>query len=218
MTKRSKASKLKSTHSPNESSGGGEPSGGASGGRYASRGYLKLEAALQAFDLDPTGHRCADLGCSHGGFTDCLLRHGAQTVYAVDTAYGQLDYRLRTDPRVVVLERTNALHADPPPDAAQQCDLVVLDLGWTKQDKAVPAALRWLSREPHARIITLVKPHYETGEHRLTDDQARQASEQVAREVLPTLGVEVLGLIDSPIPGGKGGNLEQLALLKRYDT
>ncbi|MEM7680910.1 MAG: SAM-dependent methyltransferase [Planctomycetota bacterium] len=208
MAKRNKKSnRTPPTVSSGDSSEAGEP-------RHASRGYLKLDAAIEAFDLNIEGMRCADLGCSHGGFTDCLIRHGAATVFAVDTAYGLLDYRLRTDPRVVVLERTNAVHADPPEEASYRCDLVVLDLGWTKQDRAVPAALRWLRPEPGARIITLIKPHYETGEHRLTDAQARQASEQVARDVLPQLGVEVQGLIDSPIPGGKGGNLEQLALLR----
>jgi len=185
---------------------------------YASRGGLKLAAALDAFGIDPAGRSAADLGCSHGGFVDCWLGRGAARVYAVDTAYGQLDYRLRTDGRVVVMERTNALHADPP----EPVDLVSVDLGWTKQDRAVPAALRWLPpadprrRDPRradARIVTLIKPHYESGEHRLDDDAADEVTDRVVA-ALPALGVEVLGVIRSPIRGGKGGNLEHLAALR----
>ena len=115
----------------------------------------KLEAALAAFRLDVTGLVCADFGCHAGGFTDCLLRHGAERVYAVDTGYGVLDYRLRTDERVVVMERTNALHCEPP----RPVDVVTIDMGWTRQRYAIPAALRWLA--PGGRIVSLVKPHYE---------------------------------------------------------
>ncbi len=182
---------------------------------YASRGGLKLEAALDAFRLDVTGFTCADLGCSVGGFTDCLLQRGAARVFAVDTAYGQLAWKLRQDPRVTVMERTNALHTDPPKEAAHDCDLVVIDLGWTKQDKAIPVALRWLKHAPEARVITLIKPHYESGQHQMAEQEADAESQRVADEVLPTLGVEVLGLIRSPIRGGKGGNIEHLALLRR---
>jgi 23S rRNA (cytidine1920-2'-O)/16S rRNA (cytidine1409-2'-O)-methyltransferase len=108
---------------------------------FVSRGGLKLRHALGEFGIDPAGLTCADLGCSTGGFTDCLLRAGAARVYAVDTAYGELAWSVRTDPRVRVMERTNALHAEPPEGGV---DLVVIDLGWTKQALAVPAALRWL--------------------------------------------------------------------------
>jgi len=185
---------------------------------YVSRGGLKLEAALDAFGLDVAGLTCADLGCSVGGFTDCLLQRGAARVLAVDTAYGQLAWKLRQDPRVTVMERTNALHHEPADD--QRVDLVVVDLGWTKQDRAVPAALRWLrGRTPQDRgaipgVVTLIKPHYESGEHRMDDDAAHAESQRVAEHVLPTLGVAVHGLVESPIRGGKGGNLEHLALLK----
>lgn len=128
---------------------------------YASRGGLKLRAALDAFHLNPTGWWCADLGCSTGGFTDCLLRAGAERVAAVDTAYGELAWTLRNDPRVIVMERTNALHASPPETFAQRggADLVTLDLSWTRQELAVPAAARWV--RPGGTIVTLIKPHYE---------------------------------------------------------
>ena len=178
---------------------------------YVSRGGLKLAAALEAFTLDVTGRTCADLGCSTGGFTDCLLQRGAARVFAVDTGYGQLAWKLRQDPRVTVMERTNALHAEP----VEPCDVVVLDLGWTKQALAIPAALRWLTAAEHGRIVSLVKPHYESGRHTLTDDEADAVTQDVLATQMPSLGVTVLTVIRSPLRGGKGGNLEHLALLAR---
>ena len=195
--------------------------------RYVSRGALKLEHALREFGVDPAGLVCVDMGCSTGGFTDCLLRHGAARVYSVDTAYGQLAWKLRSDERVVVMERTNALHAEPPGDvrAGGGVDLVVIDLGWTRQDKAVPAALRWV--KPDGRVITLIKPHYEAdrsalgGGGVLADDDAERVACTV-RDAMPALGADVLGFVESPILGGAvsgkrkrrgGGNREWLALL-----
>ncbi len=196
--------------------------------RYVGRGALKLEHALGEFAIDPAGYVCADLGCSTGGFTDCLLQHGGARVYSVDTAYGQLAWKLRNDTRVVVMERTNALHAEPPEDvsAAGGVDLVVIDLGWTRQDKAIPAALRWV--RPTGRIITLIKPHYEADKSLLgeggvlaADDAQRIACK--IRDSMPTMGVHVLGFTPSPLLGGavsgkrkkKGaGNREWLALLE----
>lgn len=182
---------------------------------FASRGGLKLDAALEHFGIDVSGAVCADLGCSTGGFVDCLLQRGAAKVFAVDTAYGELAWKLRQDPRVVVLERTNALHASPPPEAAGGCDLVSIDLGWTKQERAIPVALRWLNELPGARIVSLVKPHYESGRHKLSDDEADAETRRVVEQVLPGLGVAVEGWMRSPIRGGKGKNLEHLAVLKR---
>lgn len=191
-----------------------QPNGDAS--RFVSRGGLKLAHALTEFGIDPTGFTCADLGCSTGGFTDCLLQHGAAKVYAVDTAYGQLAWKLRSDERVTVMERTNALHADP----VEPVDLVVVDLGWTVQAKLLPVALSWL--KPGGSIVTLVKPHYEIGRAEfdrlavqgvLPDDVAeRVAAETIAG--MGELGVRVLGSTRSPIRGGKKastGNLEWLA-------
>jgi 23S rRNA (cytidine1920-2'-O)/16S rRNA (cytidine1409-2'-O)-methyltransferase len=175
-------------------------------------------------------------------------------VYAVDTAYGELAWKLRQDPRVVVMERRNALHVEPPPEAIENCDLVSLDLGWTKQERAIPAALRWLkaaggrrageqeSRRAGkdkagsipgaaalpggaalpgagagagARIVTLIKPHYESGRHRLSDEEADEVTRGVVEDVLPRLGdgLDVLGWMRSPIRGGKGKNLEHLAVM-----
>ncbi|MDX2148723.1 MAG: SAM-dependent methyltransferase [Planctomycetota bacterium] len=123
---------------------------------FVSRGGVKLRHALDAFTIDARGLVCADLGASTGGFTDCLLQAGVARVHALDTAYGELAWKLRNDPRVVVRERTNALYAEPP---AEGVALVVVDLGWTPQRLVVPAALRWLA--PGGRIISLIKPHYE---------------------------------------------------------
>ena len=194
-------------------------------GGYVGRGGLKLEHALDAFVIDVTGLRCADLGCSTGGFTDCLLKRGAAHVHAVDTGYGVLDYSLRRDQaRVTVHERTNALHLAPP----EQVDLVVIDLGWTPQGKAVPAALAWL--KDGGRIITLIKPMYEIS------DQERAAhfrdgvlddvfASTVARRIAGAMtgcGAKADMLVESPIRGGgsrgRGGNKEWLALVTRDDS
>jgi len=193
--------------------------------RYVSRAGLKLEHALRAFDLDVAGLHAADLGCNVGGFTDCLLKRGAATVHAVDTAYGTLEWRLRNDPRVTVMERTNALHlAERLPGV--RFDLVVVDLGWTPQRLAVPAALAVL--KPGGRVISLIKPHYE-----LTDDERTRlldggviaehdARAMLARVVasMPALGACVEAITESPIRGAKssrrskeGGNIEFVALL-----
>ncbi|QQE13408.1 TlyA family rRNA (cytidine-2'-O)-methyltransferase [Planctomycetota bacterium] len=212
---------------------------------FVSRGGLKLWHAIQDFDLDIKDKVCCDLGCSVGGFVEAWLRAGAKKVYAVDTAYGQLAWKLRQDDRVVVLERKNALHVD----VGEPCDFISVDLGWTKQDKAVPAALRWLKdldQNPDARVISLIKPHYEmtfedrgltedeppqdvkkgkkhqgkgkkskAKAKRLTDEEAAAVNNRVLTDVMPTLNVQVLGCIESPIRGAKGGNIEFLANLKR---
>lgn len=192
---------------------------------FVSRGGLKLAHALEVFDVRPEGWVCVDLGASTGGFTDCLLQRGAVRVYAIDTAYGQLAWTLRTNPRVVVMERTNVLHAAPQPDFAG-ARLVVADLGWTPQRLLAPAALRWLA--PGGRIISLVKPHYErrAGDPPLAkggvlaDADAERITQRTIDE-LPALGVAVLGLTLSPIRGGKqpdkpaAGNAEWLVLLER---
>ncbi|MFZ2874720.1 MAG: SAM-dependent methyltransferase [Phycisphaerales bacterium] len=189
---------------------------------FVSRGGLKLRYALDEFRLDPSGLVCADLGCSTGGFTDCLLSRGVARVFAVDTAYGELAWKLRKDPRVHVMERSNALHMEP----AEPVDLVTLDLSWTPLRLAVPAALRWL--RPEGRIIALLKPHYEHKDRGGSLPRGGVLHESVAEEVthavaasLPALGVAVLGLARSPILGGKGkkaGNAEWLVLLRRAET
>ncbi|MBL8763198.1 MAG: TlyA family RNA methyltransferase [Phycisphaerae bacterium] len=190
---------------------------------YVSRGGLKLAHALESFGIDPRGLCCADLGCSTGGFTDCLLQRGAARVTAIDTSYGAFAWRLRNDPRVRLLERTNALHVAPLTGEAP-LDLVVIDLGWTPQRLAIPAARRWV-RGPTGRIVTLIKPHYE-----LTPDEKATLlhrgvledadAERIVRRVLdamPGIGARALEITPSPIRGSPDrsrGNLEWLALLE----
>ncbi len=193
---------------------------------YVGRGGLKLEHALREFALDPTGLICADLGCHVGGFTDCLLKHGAEHVYALDTGYGVLDYGLRTDDRVTVLERSNALHTDPPGGAGVR--LVVMDLGWTVQRLALEAALKWISEiGVGGRILSLVKPHYEAKEMGmedlleggvLSDSDAQRVANEV-RSRFEGYAVREQAWTTSPIAGGgsrrkKPGNREYLALLE----
>jgi 23S rRNA (cytidine1920-2'-O)/16S rRNA (cytidine1409-2'-O)-methyltransferase len=192
--------------------------------QFVSRGGLKLHHALTEFAIDATGLVCADLGCSTGGFTDCLLQAGAAKVHSVDTAYGELAWKLRNDPRVVVTERTNALHAVPPADGV---DLVVVDLGWTVQRLVIPAALKWL--RPSGRIITLIKPHYEAKEFGIDIPRKGVLDESIALDITNRVmvrveesaqqwGITIRGITKSPILGGKEkatGNPEWLALLQR---
>ena len=192
--------------------------------KFVSRAGAKLEHALEAFGLDVAGMRCADFGCNVGGFTDCLLQRGAAHVTAIDTGYGALAWKLRQDPRVETRERTNALHADPP---SAGVDLVVVDLAWTPQRLAVPAALRWLA--PGGRIVTLGKPHYELrDEEKAWLDRGFLPHERVPGVVarveaeMPSLGARVLSGTQSPLVGGKTsrkagvpGNVEWLTLLER---
>ena len=179
-----------------------------SGPVFVSRGGLKLHHALSDFNVDPTGLLCADFGCSTGGFTDCLLQHGAKCVHSIDTAYGEFAWKLRTDDRVVIHERSNALHLDPASEVVEQggIDLGVIDLGWTRQSRALHAAARWL--KPDGRIISLVKPHYEAEKSELGDggildpDRAQEIAETV-RDSLADLGYSVQDWTKSPVLGGK---------------
>ena len=191
--------------------------------KFVSRAGAKLEHALEEFKFDVTGLRCADFGCNVGGFTDCLLQRGAKHVTAIDTGYGALAWKLRQDPRVETRERTNALHAEAP---AGGVDLVVLDLAWTPQRLAIPAALKWLA--PGGRIITLIKPHYELrDEEKAWLDRGFLPHERVPGVVtrveaeMPALGAKVMGSTQSPLVGGKTskkagvpGNIEWLTLLE----
>ncbi|MFP3937332.1 MAG: SAM-dependent methyltransferase [Phycisphaerae bacterium] len=181
---------------------------------YAGRGGEKLASALDAFELSVKGAVCADFGSATGGFCDCLLRRGAVRVHSVDTCYGQLDWKLRKDPRVEVHERTNALHAKPP----EQVELVTIDVGWTPQRLIIPAAESWLRGGGY--VVSLLKPIYELRKLRrgrpprkLEDDHARA----ICSEVLQTLidaGHDTRAVTTSPVRG-KGGNLEFFLLLLR---
>jgi 23S rRNA (cytidine1920-2'-O)/16S rRNA (cytidine1409-2'-O)-methyltransferase len=177
---------------------------------YASRGGEKLAFALQAFDLSPRGLVACDLGSQVGGFVDCLLRHGARRVYAVDTAYGVLAWELRNDPRVVVMERTNALHVVLPEPA----DLVTIDVGWTRQALILPHALELLA--PGGQVISLLKPQYEATakERRRGVVRPECWQEVVGRTVaeLERLSLPLRAVAPLPFPT-PGGNREVFLLL-----
>lgn len=183
-----------------------------SGGRprFVSRGGEKLHAALEAFGLDVTGVQAADFGAHAGGFTDCLLQRGAAHVFAVDTCYGTLAWTLRRDPRVTVLERTNALHVVLP----HPVELIVIDVGWTPQRLILPAARRNLA--PGGRVITLIKPHYEAPAAWLRGGVLPDERwDEVVRSVqahMVEAGWTVMQMMESPLRG-HGGNREALALL-----
>jgi len=184
---------------------------------YVSRGGLKLEKALACFTLDVHGRTALDVGASTGGFTDCLLQHGAARVYAVDVGYGQLAWSLRTDPRVVNLERTNirtlaptALDATP--------DLAVIDASFISLEKVLPPTLQLLA--PVAEVVALIKPQFEVGKGEVgkrgvvRDPEKHRAVVARIEELAATLGCTVLGVEESPILGPKG-NREFLIHLQR---
>ena len=183
---------------------------------WASRGGLKLAAALDGFDVDPQGRTCLDSGASTGGFTDVLLSRGAVRVYAVDVGYGQLDHRLATDPRVVVLDRTNlrtlaALPGDPP-------DLVTLDLSFISLRLVLGAVVRLAAAG--ADVVALVKPQFEVGREHvgrggIVRDLAvgEAAAVDLMRWAGTELGATSEGPLASPITGGKG-NHEWLVRLR----
>jgi 23S rRNA (cytidine1920-2'-O)/16S rRNA (cytidine1409-2'-O)-methyltransferase len=178
---------------------------------FVSRAGQKLEHALAAFGLDVGGRVCADLGSNAGGFVDCLLRRGAAKVYAIDTGYGVLEWKLRKDPRVVVMERTNAMHANLP----EPVHVVTIDVAWTKQRHILPAARRMVSQDGF--VVTLIKPHYEADPSRLVrgvlpEPEVDAVVEAVAADVAAA-GFRLVRTVRSPITGAKG-NVEVLAELR----
>lgn len=180
--------------------------------KYVSRAGMKLEPALVHLGISPAGWTCADLGSNVGGFVDCLLHHGAAKVYAVDTSYGTLAWKLRKDPRVVVMERTNAMHVVLP----EPVDLVTIDVAWTRQQHILPAAARLL--KPAGLVLSLLKPHYEAPKDWLQrgvlpPERIDQIAEQI-RQMAEHAGWRILNQMTSPLPG-QSGNREVWLLLTR---
>jgi 23S rRNA (cytidine1920-2'-O)/16S rRNA (cytidine1409-2'-O)-methyltransferase len=175
--------------------------------RYVSRGGDKLAAALEAFQPTIRDRICLDIGASTGGFTDCLLQAGARRVYAVDVGYGQLDWRLRTDDRVVVYERTNARYLQPQ-DLPERAHVMTVDASFISLRLLLPALVKLL--EPHAEVITLIKPQFEVGKGKVgkggvVRDPALHG--EVLWEVLTAAQACGLGVLDgmvSPLLGPKG--------------
>ncbi|MEI8311778.1 MAG: TlyA family RNA methyltransferase [Verrucomicrobiota bacterium] len=186
--------------------------------KFVGRGGYKIEAALEAFRVDPAGRVCADIGASTGGFTDCLLQRGAARVYAVDVGYGQLDDKLRRDPRVVALERTNARHLEAS-HFAEPVDLVVVDASFIGLAQLAPAIARIV--RPDGSVVALVKPQFEAGREAasrgrgvIRDEGVREAAIAGARQALTTEGLTFVAEIDSGVPGPKG-NVERFVWARR---
>lgn len=185
--------------------------------KYASRGGLKLEKALEEFEIDPTGYTCVDIGSSTGGFTDCLLQHGALRVVAIDSGTNQMVWSLRNDGRVDVREQTNARNLTSS-DFDVAFDLAVMDVSFISVTKVIPAIIPLLT--PSGRIVVLIKPQFEVGKGEVGKGgivRESEKHERVVREISEfciNLGLLIRGVIESPILGAEG-NKEFLALYAR---
>ena len=190
-------------------------------GPYVTRGGVKLRGALDAFDQDVEGLKCIDIGCSHGGFTDCLLQAGAASVAAVDVGYGDLNWKLRQDPRVMVFERTNIRTADPVALGAP-FDLAVADLSFIGLANLAPVFAQLVGQG--GVFIGLVKPqfeshHDETDNHGVVQDESvRARTVDEVRAALEAAGFEVMGVVESSITGKRSHNVEYLVHAKRYSV
>lgn len=180
--------------------------------RYVSRGGLKLERALEHWAIDVTGLTCMDVGASTGGFTDCLLQHGAAKVIAVDTGYGQIDARLRADSRIRLLEKTNARYLEPD-QIGEPVQLVAMDVSFISATLVLPAVVRSafaVAAEGSRHVVTLVKPQFEVGREKVgkggivRDEHAQQDAVEKVRATVADLGGREIKIIDSPIRGAEG--------------
>jgi len=176
--------------------------------KFVSRGGHKLEAALAAFHIDCTGRVCADIGASTGGFTDCLLQRGASRVHAVDVGKGQLDWKLRNDPRVIVHDKFNARQLRPA-DIGEPISLVTIDVSFISLTKVLPAVVALLA--PGSVIVALIKPQFEAGKKFVSKGGVVRDStvhERVKADITTfatgPLGLRALGLVDSPLLGPAG--------------
>lgn len=186
--------------------------------RYVGRGGFKLEAALSHFGIDPTGRTCLDIGASTGGFTDCLLQHGAAKVHAIDVGHSQLDWKIRSNERVVVREKLNAryLTRDDIPDPISLC---VIDVSFISLTLILPPAFELL--EPGGLIVALIKPQFELSREEVDPGQGvvrsleaqQRAVDRIEAFVKEKLAREWIGVIESPILGGEG-NREFLSCLR----
>ena len=186
---------------------------------YVSRGGLKLQKALRDFGVDPTGFVCSDSGASTGGFTDCLLQQGAKKVFAIDVGYGQLDWKIRSDPRVVVMERTNIRYVTPE-QLGEPLDLSVVDVSFISLKIVLPAIKALL--KPTGQVLCLIKPQFEAGRDKVgkkgvvRDPQTHKEVLDKFVELAGELGFTILGLTFSPVKGPEG-NIEFLGHLTLGD-
>jgi 23S rRNA (cytidine1920-2'-O)/16S rRNA (cytidine1409-2'-O)-methyltransferase len=180
--------------------------------KYVSRGGLKLEAAVNEFGIRLKGKTAMDVGSSTGGFTDLMLQSGAKRVYCIDVGYGQLAWKLRQDPRVVLLERTNIRHLEKK-SIPVAIDIAVIDVSFISLSKVVPHVLEFIA--VNGEIVALIKPQFEVGKGEVgkggivKDEEKRAAAVGRIREEFESLGLKVNGIIQSPITGQKG-NIEYL--------
>ena len=187
---------------------------------YVSRGGLKLEAAVKHFNISLKDKTAMDVGSSTGGFTDCMLQNGAKKVYCIDVGYGQLAWKLRQDQRIVLIERTNVryLERNKIPD---EIDIAAIDVSFISLTKVVPAVLEFLKKD--GEIIALIKPHFEVGKGEVgkggivKDEAKRLKTVEYVRESLESLGLETIGVMQSPIAGQKG-NIEFLIYMKKHSA
>lgn len=188
--------------------------------RYVSRGGLKLEKAIEEFSLDLTGQKVLDVGASTGGFTDCSLQNGAAKVYAVDVGYGQLDWKLRQDHRVIVLERTNARYLTAT-HISEQVDLITIDASFISLDKIIPVVKNFLKET--GSMLALIKPQFEAGREKVGKKgvvRDPKIHQEVISHVIKEAEKQHLycwGLTYSPITGPEG-NIEYLVLLKQIPS
>ncbi len=184
---------------------------------YVSRGGLKLEKALRDFGVDPTGYVCSDSGASTGGFTDCLLQQGAARVFAIDVGYGQLAWKIRQDPRVVCMERTNIRYVQPE-DLGEPLDLSVVDVSFISLKIVLPAIARLL--KPTGQVLCLIKPQFEAGKEKVgkkgvvRDPAVHQEVLEHFVALADELGFTIRNLTFSPVKGPEG-NIEFLGHLSR---
>jgi len=182
--------------------------------KYVSRGGLKLEKALEHWKIDVTGKICLDVGASTGGFTDCLLQYGAARVIAIDTGHGQIDFRLRQDPRVHLLEQTNARYLSRE-QLGEYVDFIAMDVSFISATLVLPAVVAAAfpetpSERSGRKIVVLVKPQFEVGREQVgkggivRDEAAQMAAVEKVRQEIVSLGLTRTDVIDSPILGGEG--------------
>ena len=188
---------------------------------YVSRGGLKLEKALRDFGVNPTGYVCSDSGASTGGFTDCLLQQGAKKVFAIDVGYGQLDWRIRSDARVVVMERTNIRYVTPE-DLGEPLDLSVVDVSFIGLEIVLPT-IKTLLKQESGQVLCLIKPQFEAGKENVgkkgvvRDPKIHKMVLDNFVALVKSLGFTILGLTFSPVKGPEG-NIEFLGHLTLADV
>jgi len=184
---------------------------------YVGRGGLKLKSALDFFHINPRDKIMMDIGCSTGGFTDCILQEKARKVYAVDVGYGQIDWSLRKNPKVILLEKTNIryLEKEKVPDSI---DMIVIDVSFISLTKVLPKSLDFLDKK--GEILALIKPQFEVGREMvekggvIKDESKRKYAVENINAFAESIGLETIGIFESPVHGQKG-NIEYFIYLRR---